>query len=120
MRRARLKSPNTLKPLIYMSLLKKLFNNLWLNLPFPPQTGEERGPKDVQKFGVRIRIHTKATTPLYDLGMNFGVRYAYDSAQCEGPWNCNLNYEKFGYLVLSVLSSGFGDLLDIYIYTGGR
>lgn len=45
-----------------------------------------------------LRIQTKATQPLWDLGMNFGVRFAYDSAQCEGPWSCDLNYQRFGYL----------------------
>eukprot|EP00913_Durusdinium_trenchii_P022270 g20924.t1 len=31
--------------------------------------------------------------------MNFGVRFAYDSAQCDGPWSCDLNYDRFGYFV---------------------
>ncbi|CAK9050482.1 unnamed protein product [Durusdinium trenchii] len=48
---------------------------------------------------VRYKISTKSTTPLYDLGMNFGVRFAYDSAQCDGPWSCDLNYDRFGYFV---------------------
>ena len=42
------------------------------------------------------RIHTKATQPLWELGMNFGARFAYDSAQCAGPWSCDLNYQRFG------------------------
>ncbi|CAE7947059.1 Carbohydrate-binding domain-containing protein C2E1P3.05c [Symbiodinium microadriaticum] len=56
-----------------------------------------------RKFGIsriiRYKISTRATQPLYDLGMNFGVRYSYDAAQCTGPWSCDLNYEKFGYFV---------------------
>lgn len=44
------------------------------------------------------RITTKAPQPLYDLGMNFGARFAYDEAQCDGPWNCELNYNRFGHL----------------------
>eukprot|EP00435_Cladocopium_sp_Y103_P057437 s332_g19.t1 len=54
-----------------------------------------------RKFNISklIRIHTKATQPLIDLGMNFGARFAYDSAQCAGPWSCDLNYQKFGYFV---------------------
>ena len=34
---------------------------------------------------LKLRISTRATQPLYDLGMNFGVRYSYDAAQCTGP-----------------------------------
>ena len=45
------------------------------------------------------RITTKAPQPLYDLGMNFGARFAYDEAQCDGPWNCELNYNRFGRLL---------------------
>lgn len=48
---------------------------------------------------IRYKIHTKATTPLWELGMNFGARFAYDSAQCAGPWSCDLNYERLGYFV---------------------
>ncbi|CAE7430722.1 miaA [Symbiodinium necroappetens] len=27
------------------------------------------------------------------------VRYAYDAAQCTGPWNCDLSYGRYGYFV---------------------
>ncbi|CAE7304487.1 unnamed protein product [Symbiodinium pilosum] len=56
-----------------------------------------------RKFGIsrilRYKIQTRAPQPLYDLGMNFGVRFSYDAAQCTGPWSCDVNYEKFGYFV---------------------
>ena len=52
------------------------------------------------------RIHTKATQPLWELGMNFGARFAYDSAQCAGPWSCDLNYQRFGSLSWKLDSNG--------------
>ena len=33
---------------------------------------------------LKLRIQTRAPQPLYDLGMNFGVRFSYDAAQCTG------------------------------------
>ncbi|CAJ1441563.1 unnamed protein product [Effrenium voratum] len=48
---------------------------------------------------IRYKITTKATTPLKELGMNFGVRFSFDTAMCTGPWNCELNFEKYGYFV---------------------
>ncbi|CAE7640457.1 miaA [Symbiodinium pilosum] len=56
-----------------------------------------------RKFNItrlqRFKVSSRATTPIYNLGMNFGVRYAYDAAQCTGPWNCDINYGKYGYFV---------------------
>lgn len=56
-----------------------------------------------RKFNIsriyRHKIMTRGTQPLRDLGMNFGVRFAYDAAQCTGPWNCDLNFERYGYFV---------------------
>ena len=91
---------------------------------------------------LKLRISTRATQPLYDLGMNFGVRYSYDAAQCTGPsffgvstcravtvsrvaelwvhrsiagpWSCDLNYEKFG--LLGQMSIHTFAYIYIYIY----
>eukprot|EP00438_Fugacium_kawagutii_P015918 Skav217899 [mRNA] locus=scaffold795:41368:50503:+ [translate_table: standard] len=56
-----------------------------------------------RKFNIsrvyRHKIMVRATQPLLDLGMNFGVRFAYDAAQCTGPWNCDNYFEKYGYFV---------------------
>ncbi|CAE8620834.1 unnamed protein product [Polarella glacialis] len=47
----------------------------------------------------RFKLQTRASQPLADLGLNFGVRHAYDAAQCTGPFSCDLNYLKFGNVV---------------------
>lgn len=56
-----------------------------------------------RKFGitriVRMKVQTKAPAPLFEVGMNFGVRYAFDSGKCTGPWSCDKQYEKYGYFV---------------------
>ncbi|CAE7715314.1 miaA, partial [Symbiodinium sp. KB8] len=56
-----------------------------------------------RKFNItrlqRFKVSSRAPQPLYNLGMNFGVRYAYDAAQCTGPWNCDLSYGRYGYFV---------------------
>lgn len=46
----------------------------------------------------RFHVKTKATQPIYDLGMNFGVVNTYDSGKCTGPYNC-LNYKRYGFTV---------------------
>lgn len=66
----------------------------------------------VRRFGinriVRYKVQTRAPQPLYDAGMNFGIRYAYDHGQCTGPWKCETQFEKYGYFVgCNNLSSGF-------------
>lgn len=49
---------------------------------------------------LRYKVMAKATQPLYDLGMNFGVRYAFDSGRCTGPWDCDCDsWRRFGYIV---------------------
>jgi len=54
------------------------------------------------KYGIsrilRLKVKVKATQPLIDLGMNFGVRVAFDFAQCTGP-SCDFNWRNFGYNV---------------------
>eukprot|EP00933_Yihiella_yeosuensis_P022475 TRINITY_DN17703_c0_g1_i2.p1 TRINITY_DN17703_c0_g1~~TRINITY_DN17703_c0_g1_i2.p1 ORF type:complete len:486 (-),score=72.24 TRINITY_DN17703_c0_g1_i2:33-1490(-) len=45
---------------------------------------------------VRYKVQTRATQPLYDLGMDFGVMNAFDITQCTGPYKCE-NFERFGY-----------------------
>lgn len=56
-----------------------------------------------RKFNItrlaRYKITTRATEPLHKLGMNFGIRFAYDKAQCTGPWSCDTKYQKYGYFV---------------------
>lgn len=56
-----------------------------------------------RKFGitriVRMRVETKAPQPLLDKGMNFGVRFAFDSGMCTGPFDCNDAWGKYGYFV---------------------
>lgn len=47
----------------------------------------------------RFQVTTKATQPLANSGMNFGVRYAFDSGNCTGPFNCTEQFEKYGYFV---------------------
>jgi len=56
-----------------------------------------------RKFNIakilRLKVRVRAPQPLYDKGMNFGVRYAYDSGQCTGPFDCQKQYGKYGYFV---------------------
>lgn len=47
----------------------------------------------------RFRVTTKAPQPLWEAGMNFGVRYAFDAGQCTGPFDCQEQFEKYGYFV---------------------
>lgn len=60
----------------------------------------ERTPR---KFGatriLRFKVTTKAPSPLFQKGMNFGVRFAYDSGMCTGPYNCAEQFNKYGYFV---------------------
>lgn len=56
-----------------------------------------------RKFGatkiLRYKVHTRAPTPLHKIGMNFGLRYAYDYGMCSGPYDCQDQFEKYGYFV---------------------
>lgn len=60
----------------------------------------ERTPR---KFGatrvLRYKVTTKATAPLFEKGMNFGLRFAFDSGMCTGPYNCQEQFNKYGYFV---------------------
>eukprot|EP00435_Cladocopium_sp_Y103_P060538 s322_g22.t1 len=58
---------------------------------------------------VRYKVMTKATQPLFDLGMNFGVMNEFDITECTGPFDpwrtrgrvmgeCE-NFKRFGYTV---------------------
>ncbi|CAJ1394467.1 unnamed protein product [Effrenium voratum] len=55
----------------------------------------ERTPR---KFGItkiiRFKVQTRATQPLWEKGMNFGVRFAFDSGQATGPFECGR--DKYG------------------------
>jgi len=54
------------------------------------------------KFGisriVRYKVQTKATQPLLEQRMNFGVRVAFDAGECTGP-SCELSWARYGYNV---------------------
>jgi len=54
------------------------------------------------KFGItrilRIRVQVRATQPLLDKGMNFGIRVAFDSGKCTGP-DCAMDWHDYGYNV---------------------
>eukprot|EP00416_Gambierdiscus_australes_P034125 CAMPEP_0171106366 /NCGR_PEP_ID=MMETSP0766_2-20121228/64604_1 /TAXON_ID=439317 /ORGANISM="Gambierdiscus australes, Strain CAWD 149" /LENGTH=427 /DNA_ID=CAMNT_0011567451 /DNA_START=68 /DNA_END=1351 /DNA_ORIENTATION=+ len=76
-----------------------------------------------RRFGidriVRYVLRMRATTPLLQAGMNFGLRYAYDFAKCTGPWDCEKEYQKYGYFVgCNNLSSGFPFPNFPVFYTG--
>jgi len=52
----------------------------------------------------RIKVHYKATSELFDRGMNFGVRYSYDAGKCTGSntrlmGSCNRTWDRFGYVL---------------------
>jgi len=47
----------------------------------------------------RFKVQTRAPQPLYDRGMNFGVRVAFDRGQCTGPFNCTEDWEHYGFNV---------------------
>jgi len=68
--------------------------------------------QQARRFGIsrimRYKVQTKAPEPLYKAGMNFGIRYAFDSGLCTGPWVCEDQFSKYGYFVgCNSLSSGF-------------
>mmetsp|Transcript_1850 Transcript_1850/g.3867 ORF Transcript_1850/g.3867 Transcript_1850/m.3867 type:complete len:452 (+) Transcript_1850:197-1552(+) len=46
----------------------------------------------------KYKVSTRATQPLYDKGMNFGVVNAFDLTKCTGPFAC-YNFERYGYSV---------------------
>mmetsp|Transcript_81969 Transcript_81969/g.211218 ORF Transcript_81969/g.211218 Transcript_81969/m.211218 type:complete len:448 (-) Transcript_81969:386-1729(-) len=54
------------------------------------------------KFGIsrilRLKVQVKATQPLLEKGMNFGVRVAFDSGKCTGP-DCEMDFSNYGYNV---------------------
>jgi hypothetical protein len=47
----------------------------------------------------RFKVTTKATQPLVDAGLDFGVRYAFDMGNCTGPFDCGKQFRKYGYFV---------------------
>eukprot|EP00931_Biecheleriopsis_adriatica_P102261 TRINITY_DN77253_c0_g1_i1.p1 TRINITY_DN77253_c0_g1~~TRINITY_DN77253_c0_g1_i1.p1 ORF type:complete len:481 (+),score=67.59 TRINITY_DN77253_c0_g1_i1:77-1519(+) len=56
-----------------------------------------------RRFGIdriiRFKVHYRAPQPLFDKGMNFGVRYAFDSGKCTGPGDCDKELGKYGNFV---------------------
>mmetsp|Transcript_50022 Transcript_50022/g.126083 ORF Transcript_50022/g.126083 Transcript_50022/m.126083 type:complete len:478 (-) Transcript_50022:97-1530(-) len=54
------------------------------------------------KFGItrilRLKVQMRATQPLLDKGMHFGVRVAFDSGKCTGP-GCEFDWSTYGYNV---------------------
>jgi hypothetical protein len=59
---------------------------------------------DIKRI-VRFKVSVTAPDSLADIGMDFGVRFAYDSQMCTGagPWNgegsCDPYYERYGNFV---------------------
>jgi len=47
----------------------------------------------------RFKVQTRAPQPLFDRGMNFGVRVAFDKGKCTGPFNCTQTWEHYGFNV---------------------
>lgn len=70
------------------------------------------GTRCPRKFGIseihRFKVSSRATDDLFQEGMNFGVRFAYDQGMCRGrcfPDNmcscepdCEYHYKKYGYV----------------------
>jgi len=56
-----------------------------------------------RRFGidriVRFKVQYRAPTPLHEKGMNFGVRYAFDSGECTGPGDCQKELGQYGNFV---------------------
>jgi len=56
-----------------------------------------------RKFGIakiaRYKIKMRPPKPLFDAGMKFGVRFAFDIGRCTGPWYCGQMFQKYGYFV---------------------
>jgi len=59
--------------------------------------------KGTRRFGKtriqRFKVTMKATQPLVDARMVFGVRLAFDRGLCTGPFNCDLAFQKYGFFV---------------------
>jgi len=49
----------------------------------------------LQKF----KVTTRATQPLIDKKMNFGTRVAFDRGMCTGPFDCDKEWNIYGYYV---------------------
>jgi cell wall-associated NlpC family hydrolase len=71
------------------------------------------GPQCPRKFDIsqinRYKVKTRATKELFETGVNFGVRWAYDFGicmgrcfpgnKCTGGTDCDFHFDKFGYTV---------------------
>ena len=49
---------------------------------------------DILDYTIPHEVQTKTTQRMAELGMNFGVRYAYDSQKCTGPGDCWSLYKE--------------------------
>lgn len=59
-----------------------------------------RGVRRFHKTRIqRFKVTTQATKPMFDDGIDWGVRYAFDSGRCTGPWNCESAFARYGYFV---------------------
>mmetsp|Transcript_91657 Transcript_91657/g.283510 ORF Transcript_91657/g.283510 Transcript_91657/m.283510 type:complete len:610 (+) Transcript_91657:130-1959(+) len=54
----------------------------------------------------RFKVQTRATQALFEKGMNFGVRFAFDSGRCTGPFwrgsrlkTCDRDWDTYGFFV---------------------
>lgn len=86
-------------------------------VPKCPRRGTQVAAKDISRI-LRYKVTTKATTPLFARGMNFGVKSSYDYGASTGPGNRHgEDWATFGYFVgCNVLGSwpheSFADALE--------
>eukprot|EP00933_Yihiella_yeosuensis_P023953 TRINITY_DN18588_c0_g1_i1.p1 TRINITY_DN18588_c0_g1~~TRINITY_DN18588_c0_g1_i1.p1 ORF type:complete len:692 (+),score=81.73 TRINITY_DN18588_c0_g1_i1:91-2166(+) len=48
---------------------------------------------------LRYKVKTRAPQTLFESGMNYGARFAFDSGQCTGPFSCDEAFRNYGYYV---------------------
>eukprot|EP00439_Symbiodinium_sp_Y106_P071356 s179_g12.t2 len=74
----------------------------------------ERSPR---KFGItkiiRLKVQTRATQPLWEKGMNFGVRFAFDAGQATGPFECGR--DEYG---PKLCQGAFNSSFDVGMHNG--
>lgn len=74
----------------------------------------ERTPR---KFGItkiiRLKVQTRAPQTLWEKGMNFGVRFAFDKGQATGPFECGR--DKYG---PKLCQGPFNSSFDVGMHNG--
>lgn len=53
---------------------------------------------DVMRI-LRLKVQMRATPELYNVGMNFGLRYAWDAGQCTSKFGFNATSDHYGFIV---------------------